>query len=107
MAVSKKAQKASIRALAAAGVFFAFSQLPWTGVAAGVVQKTRPQAAAHLPSVGRLRSDQHLHVAIGLPLRNESELSELLQQLYDPASPNFRQWWTPGQLAERFGASEE
>src|ERR1051326_3807756 len=108
MAVSsKKARKASIRALAAAGVFFAFSQLPLTGVAAGVVQKTRPAAAAYLPAVGRMPSGQHLHLAIGLSLRNESELSDLLQQLYDPASPNYRQWWTPQRLAERFGATEQ
>src|SRR5262249_17816192 len=77
------------------------------GVGAGVTQKTRPAAADHLAAMGRLPADQRLHVAIGLPLRNESELSDLLGQLYDPASSQYRQWRTPEQLAARFGATEQ
>src|ERR1051325_1100998 len=108
MAVFKKAQNASIRALAAAGLFLTFYQLPSnSAVGAGIIQKTRPAAAAVLGAIGRPPADQHLHLAIGLPLRNESELSDLLRQLYDPASSQYRQWWTPAQLAERYGATEQ
>jgi subtilase family serine protease len=46
-------------------------------------------------------------LAIGLPLRNQAGLTTLLQQLNDPASPNYRQWLTPEQFTERFGPSEE
>ncbi len=48
-----------------------------------------------------------LDLAIGLPLRNETELDDLLRQIYDPASPNFRQYLTPEQFTERFGPSEQ
>src|SRR5262249_17567458 len=33
------------------------------------------------------------------------DLDELLRQLSDPASPNYRHWLTPEQFAERFGAT--
>ncbi|PWU21265.1 MAG: hypothetical protein C5B50_02150 [Verrucomicrobia bacterium] len=60
----------------------------------------------HLAPVGRVTATEKLRLALGLPLRDEAGLNELLGQLYDPASPNYRKWWTPQQLAERFGASE-
>jgi hypothetical protein len=58
---------------------------------------------ANLTSTGRLPASTELHLAIGLPLRNSEALTNLLQQLYDPASPNYRQWWTPEQFTESFG----
>ena len=104
----KKAQKPLFPALVAVGLIFAFSVVPSvSGAAPQVIQKTRPDAAARLPPVGRLNGAHRLRLAIGLPLRNESELSDLLRQLHDPASSNYRQWWTPEQLAERFGATEQ
>ena len=57
--------------------------------------------------VGRLPGSQQLHLAISLPLRNEAELDRLLQQLYDPASPNYRHYLTPEQFTERFGPAEK
>jgi subtilase family serine protease len=49
---------------------------------------------------------QRLSLAIGLPLRNQEELDALLQQLYDPASPNFHHYLTPEQFTARFGPTE-
>ncbi len=43
---------------------------------------------------------------MGLPLRNKEALTNLLHELYDPASPNYRQFLTPEQFAEQFGPSE-
>jgi uncharacterized membrane protein len=48
-----------------------------------------------------------MSLAVGLPLRNQGELDTLLQQLADPTSPNYRQYLTPDQFAERFGPSEQ
>jgi uncharacterized repeat protein (TIGR03803 family) len=48
-----------------------------------------------------------LNLTIGLPLRDRAGLTNLLQQLYDPASPNFRHYLTPEQFAQRFGPTEE
>ena len=68
-----------------------------------------PEAVArfHLQPTGRLSATQHLNLAIGLPLRNEAALDSLLQQIYDPASPNFRHYLTPEQFTERFGPTEQ
>jgi subtilase family serine protease len=64
-----------------------------------------PRAIAdlNLQPVGLLPGTNRLHLAIGLPLRNQEALGALLQQLYDPASPNYRHYLTPAQFAERFG----
>jgi hypothetical protein len=56
--------------------------------------------------MGTLPGSQRLNLAIGLPLRNERDLDALLQQLYDPASPNYRRYLTPEQFTERFGPTE-
>ncbi|HEY6766178.1 MAG TPA: S53 family peptidase [Candidatus Sulfotelmatobacter sp.] len=37
--------------------------------------------------------------------KQQRELDKLLAQQQDPASPNFHQWLTPAQFAERFGLS--
>ena len=68
-----------------------------------------PEAVArlHLQPTGRLSAAQHLSLAIGLPLRNQEALDHLLQQLYDPASPKFRQYLTPEQFTEMFGPTEQ
>jgi len=66
-----------------------------------------PAAVARLAPVGSLPASQRLNLAIGLPLRNPGGLDSLLQQLYDPASPNYRRYLTPEQFTERFGPTEQ
>jgi hypothetical protein len=61
----------------------------------------------HLQPVSRLSSEKRLNLAIGLPLRNQQALDDLLQQLYDPASPNYRHYLTPEQFTEQFGPTEQ
>jgi subtilase family serine protease len=61
----------------------------------------------NLPPVGRLFSTNRLHLAIGLPLRNQEALNTLLQEIYDPASPQYRHYLTPEQFTERFGPTKE
>ena len=48
-----------------------------------------------------------LNLSIGLPLRDREGLTNLLQQLYDPASTNYHCFLTPEQFAERFGPTEQ
>ena len=57
-------------------------------------------------AIGRLPSTSSLNLAIGLPLRDPAALSHLLQDIYDPASPNYRHYLTPEQFDERFGPTE-
>lgn len=66
-----------------------------------------PAVVPGLKSVGRLPQTNHLHLVIGLPLRNPSTLEGLMTELHDPGSPNYRQWLTPGQFTEKFGPTEE
>ncbi len=68
-----------------------------------------PQAvkAFNLQPVGRLAATNRLHLAIGLPLRNQDALNALLKEMYDPASPQYHQYLTPEQFAEKFGPTKE
>jgi hypothetical protein len=66
-----------------------------------------PEAVSHLQPMGRFPGTNRLNLAIGLPLRNEEALDNLLQQIYDPASPNYRQYLTPEKFTEMFGPTEQ
>ena len=48
-----------------------------------------------------------MNLAIGLPLRNQEALTNLLQQIYDPASPNFHHYLTPEEFTAQFGPTEQ
>jgi hypothetical protein len=65
-----------------------------------------PPAVAHLQSIGRMPGLTRLNLAIGLPLRKQETLTKLLQQIYDPASPQYRHYLTPEQFTEMFGPTE-
>ncbi len=58
---------------------------------------------ARLTAMGELPSTNLLSLAIGLPLRNQAVLEELLSQLYDPASTNFHRFLTSAEFTEHFG----
>src|SRR6516165_4227377 len=57
--------------------------------------------------VSFLPPTQHLNLAIILPLRNQTELTGLLSRLYDPSSPDYRQFLTVAQFTERFSPTEQ
>jgi subtilase family serine protease len=65
-----------------------------------------PAVVSQLHTLGTLDPSQRLDLAIGLPLRNEDQLTRLLDQLYDPASPNWHRYLTVEQFTEQFGPSE-
>ena len=75
--------------------------------AAQVVHRHLPSSATQLRALGRLPATQRLDLVIGLPLRNRPALTNLLEQIYDPASPQFHRYLTPEQFAEQFGPSPE
>jgi subtilase family serine protease len=64
-------------------------------------------ASGQAAPVGLLPPTLRLHLAIMLPLRNESELNSLLQRLYDPSSPDYRQFLTVAQFTQRFGPTQQ
>jgi hypothetical protein len=65
-----------------------------------------PAAGARLTSIGHLPGSTRLHLAISLPLRNQQALSNLIQQLYDPTSPQYRRFLTLEQFTDGFGPTE-
>jgi uncharacterized repeat protein (TIGR01451 family) len=65
-----------------------------------------PIAATTLQSVGSLSAAKQMRLAIALPLRNQSVLSSLLTDLYEPSSPRYRQYLTPEQFTDAFGPTD-
>ncbi len=89
-------------AIVLAGAASAFSAEPARKTLAGHV----PAAVARLAPQGRLPSTNQLYLAIGLPLRNQAALDELLRQLQDPSSANYHKYLTPEEYTARFGPTE-
>ena len=58
------------------------------------------------PLVGHVPPNQRLGLAISLPLRNEAGLDELVQQLYDPQSPNYHHYLSAPEFASQFGPTQ-
>lgn len=71
--------------------------------AAGVASRL---AAAGATFAGRQAPAKLVKVAFTLPLSNQDKLNTLLQNLYNPSSPQFHQWLTPEQFADQFGANQ-
>ena len=57
------------------------------------------------PTGSPLASDR-LTLFIGLPLQHQDVLTNLLNQIYDPAGTNFHRYLTPDQFTARFGPSQ-
>jgi uncharacterized repeat protein (TIGR01451 family) len=92
-----------------AGLLFALAAttVPAQDGGRKVLHGHRPALAAQLPALGALVDTAPMNLAIGLPLRNQGVLSNLLQDLYNPASPNYHQFLSPQQFTDQFGPAEE
>lgn len=66
-----------------------------------------PAIVTHLQAQGDLPAESDLNLAISLPVRNGQELTNLLQQIYDPASTNYHRFITPEEFTARFGPTEQ
>jgi len=66
-----------------------------------------PAGLSGLQPKGRLPAAANLDLAIGLPLRNREALTNLLREVYDPASPNFHHYLTPEEFTAQFGPTEQ
>jgi len=71
-----------------------------------VVNGHVPKITKRLSSVGRLDANRRMEVAIGLPLRNREQLTNLLADIYNPSSPNFRHFLKADEFAATFGPSQ-
>jgi uncharacterized repeat protein (TIGR01451 family) len=66
-----------------------------------------PAIVSKLSPEGLVPGTNRLSLAIGLPVRNREGLSNLLQQVYDPKSPNYHKYLTSDQFTARFGPTEQ
>ncbi len=93
--------------LASLAACWIVSCLPAQAAQPQVLKGHVPRVTRQLTPAHRLDSSARMDLAIGLPLRNREELTNLLVELYQPGSANFRRYLTPQQFAARFGPSQE
>ncbi len=66
-----------------------------------------PKITKRLSPAGRLNANNHMEVVIGLPLRNRERLTNLLEDIYNPSSPNFRHFLSADEFTASFSPSVE
>ena len=64
-------------------------------------------APAGTQLIGPLPGTQQLSLALTLALQNESDLDNLLTQLYDPASPNYHQFLSVQEFTDRYSPTTD
>jgi subtilase family serine protease len=64
-----------------------------------------PQEALQHP-LGPLAPHMPLHLAVELPIRHKEQRDQLLKDLNDPKSPQFRHYLKPQEFTERFGPAQ-
>ncbi len=79
---------------------------PVFGAGGKILSGHVPEVSRHLVALGKVSASNELRLAIGLPLRDAAGLQTFLADVYDPASPNYRKFLTPEELAARFGPTE-
>ncbi|MEO7716664.1 MAG: protease pro-enzyme activation domain-containing protein [Capsulimonas sp.] len=57
-------------------------------------------------SLGHMAENARLNLAISLPVRNQAALDSLLQQIYDPQSPNYHHYMTTEEYNATFAPTE-
>jgi uncharacterized repeat protein (TIGR01451 family) len=100
--MSKKFFKACLGLLVLAG-------LTWPLAAAAADKKLHghvPSVVAHLAKTGDVAATNKLHLAIGLQLRNQAALDDLIRQVSDPASPNYQHYLSQGEFTQQFAPTE-
>ncbi len=95
-----------LAALALLAACWLVSSLP-AHAAQQVLKRHVPPITKQLAPINRLQSGAHLDLAIGLPLRNREQLTNLLQDIYQPSSPNFRRFLTTDEFVSSFGPSQQ
>ncbi len=66
-----------------------------------VTQNGKAKLLGHMPAT------QVMHLVITLPLRNEAQLDQFLQDVYDPASPSYRHFLTVAEFTAQYGPTQQ
>ena len=99
-------KKGFFKVFSVLGLLGALGSCPVFGAGWKVLPGHVPHGLSSLTAIGRLPATNQLRLAISLPLRDRAGLENFLAQLYDPASPNYRQYLVPAEFTARFGPTE-
>src|SRR4051794_38491844 len=89
------------------GCLLAFGLFPLSALSAQrVISSQLPASIQRGAPIGKLPGASRLSLAIGLPLRNQAALSDLLARIYDPANPDYHRYLSPEEFAAAFGSPE-
>lgn len=91
--------------LAACAILSVISAAPASAQRQKLHTKISAGASAH--RVGHPPSSQVMKLALTLSLRNPDQLQNLLQGLYNPKSPTYRQFLTVEQFTDQFGPTTD
>ena len=96
------------RVLAATLLFSSLSALTIHAQDSSVAAPTVPIKVRNgdASAVAPVSGSKQLQLAISLPLRNEAALDALLDDIYNPQSPNFHHYLSPEEFTERFSPSQ-
>jgi subtilase family serine protease len=87
--------------IALAAVIVNCAALP-AAAAGAFVQHNTPGYVTTAKNLGPVGASQTIEVSLWLNPHNQAGLDDLAKDLYDPASPKFRQFLKPAQIAEQF-----
>lgn len=82
------------------------SSVPSFAQAVTALVGNHPMAADTEAPIGDRAADTQLAMAVTLQLRDPAGAKALLAQLQDPASPDYHQWLTSAQFADRFAPTQ-
>ena len=68
-----------------------------------VLQGHQPAVVPSLTPLGRLDGSTRLKLSLHLPLHHRDELTALVDQIYDPASPSYHHYLAPDKFDAQFG----
>ena len=87
--------------LASTGIMVGQPKALMTAHVRSVTASGQIAALWHLPSI------QVLQLDVVLPLRDQAGLNAFLVRLYNPSSPDYRNYLTPSEFTARFGPSQQ
>ncbi len=65
-----------------------------------------PEVVSQLAAKGELPAEAQVHLALGLPVRDQAGLDAFVRDVSEPNSSHYRQYLTTAQFTERFGPTE-
>jgi subtilase family serine protease len=77
------------------------------GISASTISPTTPAHALEKAKIqARASASQPVQFNVYMPVQHGDELDQLIIDLHNPASPQYREWLTPAQFNERFAPDQ-